>query len=144
VQPVAWRKTSTGGLSAENEFKIPPAAKLGEYQVELRGGAEGRPRNAVSGSFRVEEFRCPCWKAASARADKKPLVDAQSLPVEVQVQYVAGGAAANLPVRVSALVRAKALEFADYSEFSFQAPRGKQAPAAARARRRRRRRRTRR
>src|SRR6185436_12495214 len=48
VQPVSWRKTGTGGLSAENEFKIPPAAKLGEYQVELRGGAEGRPRNAVS------------------------------------------------------------------------------------------------
>jgi uncharacterized protein YfaS (alpha-2-macroglobulin family) len=129
VQPIAWRKTGTGGLSAENEFKIPPAAKLGEYQVELKGGDGGRQRNSVSGSFRVEEFRLPVLEGRIAPADKKPLIDAQSLPVEVQVQYVAGGPAANLPVRVSAMVRARSLEFGDYQEFSFQAPRGKQAPA---------------
>jgi uncharacterized protein YfaS (alpha-2-macroglobulin family) len=44
--------------------------------------------------------------------------------VDVQVKYVSGGGAANLPVRVSALVRGKSLSYADYSEFSFQRPRG--------------------
>jgi hypothetical protein len=45
----------------------------------------------------------------------------------VQINYVAGGGAANLPVRVSALVRNKYLNFPDYDAFSFSPPRGKQA-----------------
>ena len=36
TQPIAWRDTATGGLSALNSFAIPPAAKLGVYQVELQ------------------------------------------------------------------------------------------------------------
>jgi hypothetical protein len=42
--PLAWRKTATGGLSAVNTFAIPPAAKLGVYQVELRSGKDARGR----------------------------------------------------------------------------------------------------
>lgn len=129
TQPVKWRKTATGGLSAENEFKIPPAAKLGEYQVELKGDGEQRGRTAVSGTFRVEEFRLPVLEGRIAPADKKPLVDTQSVPLEVQVNYVAGGPAANLPVRVSAGVKPYHVAFGDYDGFSFQPPRGKQAAA---------------
>ena len=40
------------------------------------------------------------------------------------MNYVSGGGAANLPVRVSALVRGKYLSFADYADYSFSAPRG--------------------
>ena len=40
---------------------------------------------------------------------------------------MAGGGAANLPVRVSALVRSKYLQFADYDMFSFTPPRHKGA-----------------
>ena len=36
TQALVWRKTATGGQSAESTFAIPPAAKLGVYQVELR------------------------------------------------------------------------------------------------------------
>jgi hypothetical protein len=46
-----------------------------------------------------------------------------SLPTDVQINYVAGGGAANLPVRVSAMVRGKSLSFADYDSFSFSPPR---------------------
>jgi hypothetical protein len=43
TQPLTWRKTATGGLSAENTFAIPPAAKLGVYEVMLRtGGGKGK------------------------------------------------------------------------------------------------------
>lgn len=131
TQDLKWRKTATGGLSAENEFKIPPAAKLGEYQVELKTDNPQRGRTAVSGMFRVEEFRLPVLEGRVAPADKKPLVDAQAVPLEVQVNYVAGGPAANLPVRVSAGVRQRHLAFADYDGFSFQPPRGKQATPGA-------------
>jgi uncharacterized protein YfaS (alpha-2-macroglobulin family) len=126
TQGLAWRKTATGGLSAESEFKIPPAAKLGEYSVMLKD-----PRHqTLSGSFRVEEFRLPVLEGRVAPEQKTPLVAAAGVPANVQVNYVAGGAATNLPVRVSALVRGKSLYFPDYGEFRFEPPRphnGKEA-----------------
>ncbi len=132
TQPITWRKTATGGQSAENTFAIPVAAKLGEYQAELRAGdgdAEGQ-RSYATGSFRVEEFRLPVLEGRVTPADKKPLVNAGTVPTDVQINYVAGGGAANLPVRVSALVRGKTLNFGDYESFVFSPPQKQDASAA--------------
>jgi uncharacterized protein YfaS (alpha-2-macroglobulin family) len=125
TQPLQWRKTATGGLSAASEFAIPPAAKLGVYEVELRGSEADQFFS--SGRFRVEEFRLPVLEGRVGPADKAPLVNVRTVPASVQVNYVAGGAAAQLPVRVSALVRGKALQFDDYDGFSFRPPRGRAA-----------------
>jgi uncharacterized protein YfaS (alpha-2-macroglobulin family) len=122
TQPLVWRKTATGGQSAENSFAIPPAAKLGAYEVSLRGGPQSR--SFVTGEFRVEEFRLPVFEGRVTPSDKKALVNVKSVPVDVQVNYVSGGGAVNLPVRVSALVRGKYLGFNDYDAFSFSPPRG--------------------
>jgi len=46
-------------------------------------------------------------------------VHVRELPTGVQVAYVAGGPAAQLPVRVSAMVRARTLDFDAYPGFSF-------------------------
>ncbi len=123
TQPLKWRKTETGGLSAESTFAIAPAAKLGRYEVALRseGGSEYQSWQDT-GSFRVEEFRLPVLEGRIVPANKKPLVAATTLPIDVQINYVAGGGATNLPVRVSAMVRDKSIDFADYSGFSFAAP----------------------
>ncbi|MDD2925245.1 MG2 domain-containing protein, partial [Rhodoferax sp.] len=121
TQPLVWRQTATGGLSAENSFAIPPAAKLGTYEVELRGGE--RQRSFFSGQFRVEEFRLPVLEGRITPSDKKALVNAKTVPVDVQVNYVSGGGAARLPVRVSALVRGKSLSFNDFEGFSLSPPR---------------------
>lgn len=133
TQPVAWRKTATGGQSAENTFAIPVAAKLGSYQVALRSGDgknnEGQ-RSFDTGLFRVEEFRLPVLEGRVTPTDKKPLVNASSVPTDVQINYVAGGGAANLPVRVSALVRGKNLSFSDYDSFTFSPPEKQDASAA--------------
>jgi hypothetical protein len=118
-QPLAWRSTATGGLSAESRFALPPAAKLGVYEITLRSPDEV----ATSGSFRVEEFRLPVLEGRIAPGVPTPLVDISSLPTAVQVNYVSGGAAANLPVRVSALVRRRGLSFPDHDAFSFHPPR---------------------
>jgi hypothetical protein len=127
TQPIAWRKTATGGQSAENTFAIPPAAKLGVYEVQLKGGGDsgnsGRNRNFASGQFRVEEFRLPVLEGRINPSEKKALVNVQSVPTDVQINYVSGGGAVNLPVRVSALVRAKSLSYSDYEEFNFNPPR---------------------
>ncbi|MGJ7610487.1 MULTISPECIES: alpha-2-macroglobulin family protein [unclassified Variovorax] len=142
TQPLKWRKTATGGLSAENTFPIPPAAKLGVYEVVLRSGpgkdangdSEGEGdgdegggnRSFSTGTFRVEEFRLPVLEGRISPTEKKPLVAATSVPTDVQINYVAGGGAANLAVRVSAMVRGKALSFSDYDAFSFNPPRATQ------------------
>ncbi|MDO9167138.1 MAG: MG2 domain-containing protein, partial [Rhodoferax sp.] len=121
TQPLPWRKTATGGQSAESTFAIPPAAKLGVYEVALGGAAQSR--SFTTGQFRVEEFRLPVLEGRVTPADKKALVNVTTVPVDVQVNYVAGGAAVNLPVRVSALVRAKSLSYSDFEAFSFAPPR---------------------
>ncbi|QTN30739.1 alpha-2-macroglobulin [Rhodoferax sp. AJA081-3] len=123
TQDLVWRKTATGGQSAENTFAIPPAAKLGVYQVELQSANNGE-RNFTTSSFRVEEFRLPVLEGRITPTEKKALVNVKTVPVDVQINYVSGGGANNLPVRVSALVRGKYLNYADFSEFNFQAPRG--------------------
>lgn len=117
--PLRWRQTASGGFSAESEFAIPPAAKLGVYSVSLDG--------QQSGQFRVEEFRLPVLQGQIGPVGKGPLVHLASLPAQVQVSYVSGGPATQLPVRVSALVRPHATAFADYDDFSFNPPRGPQS-----------------
>ncbi|MBK9443158.1 MAG: alpha-2-macroglobulin [Comamonadaceae bacterium] len=124
TQPLAWRNTASGGVSAESSFAIPPAAKLGAYQVQLRGSE--RNRSFSTGEFRVEEFRLPVLEGRIAPADKKALVNAKTVPLTVQVNYVSGGGASSLPVRVSALVRNKYLDFSDFEAFSFSPPRAPQ------------------
>jgi uncharacterized protein YfaS (alpha-2-macroglobulin family) len=124
TQPIVWRKTATGGQSSENTFAVPPGAKLGVYEVSLKG-ASGKERSFSTGEFRVEEFRLPVLEGRVTPSDKKALVNVKSVPTDVQINYVAGGGAANLPVRVSALVRGKYLSYSDYEAFSFQPPRGK-------------------
>jgi uncharacterized protein YfaS (alpha-2-macroglobulin family) len=122
TQPVVWRRTATGGQSAENTFAVPPAAKLGNYQVLLKS-ADERERQFSSGEFRVEEFRLPVLEGRITPTEKKALVNMQSVPTDLQINYVSGGGAANLPVRVSALVRGKYLNYSDFEAFSFQPPR---------------------
>jgi alpha-2-macroglobulin len=128
TQPVVWRKTATGGQSAENTFVIPPSAKLGAYQINLKGTEE---RGFASGQFRVEEFRLPVFQGRIQPADKKALVNVTTVPADVQISYVAGGPAMNLPVQISALVRSKGLYFSDYEAFNFSPPQKEKKSAAA-------------
>nr|MBP6305609.1 alpha-2-macroglobulin [Giesbergeria sp.] len=126
-QPLRWRKTATGGRSAESSFAVPPAAKLGVYQVELQDSSagEGSGRSFGSGQFRVEEFRLPVFEGRVAPADAAALVNVRAVPTSVQLNYVSGGPAAQWPVRVSALVRKKELHFGAYDDFSFRAAQGR-------------------
>ncbi|QGZ63514.1 alpha-2-macroglobulin family protein [Paraburkholderia acidisoli] len=142
--PLKWAADHT----ADTTFKLPPEAKLGEYDVTLDDGdasasASGDTNDASdsndgddadstdsgalhmnyeSGSFRVEAFRLPVLKGTIAvrNAKASPLVAATQAPVSVQIDYVSGGAASNLPVQVSALVKDTSPAFADtFGDFSF-------------------------
>ena len=116
---LTWYDTATGGQSSESRFTLPAAAKLGLYQIALAGK---RGEVAETGEFRVEEFRLPILSGQVRPASPGPIVHAASLPVDVQVQYVAGGPAAGLPVQVSAAVRDKQVDFPQGEGFVFSPP----------------------
>jgi len=120
-QPLHWRVTTTGGLSAENQFTVPKSAKLGTYQVELRHTKSGHEWQG--GSFRVEEFRLPVLEGHIAPPNAvQPLVRPSTLPANVQVNYISGGGAAQLPVKVSAMLRDKQPHWANFEAFHFTSP----------------------
>ena len=54
------------------------------------------PFGWISGEFRVEEFRVPLMRAI-LQPPAEPQVGVSELPVELGVQYLAGGGASNLP-----------------------------------------------
>lgn len=122
--PLVW----AADRSADSTFPVPAAAKLGEYSVSLDdGSASGNDEGSsgssfYAGSFRVEEFRLPVFKGSIAVRDSKTgaLVAATEAPVAVQIEYVSGGPASNLPVKVSALLKDASPAFASqYEAFSF-------------------------
>lgn len=121
VQPLQW---SSGQRSALNAWNIPPAAKLGAYNIVLeRESANERRRNSwTSGNFRVEEFRLPLVDAKLSAPKVVPIATA-SLPIELQLNYFSGGAMANTAARASALLKTRATTFTGYDEFSFEPPR---------------------
>lgn len=120
-QALVWRQTATGGQSAESQFQVPKNAKLGLYDIALHK-ADGRVFN--SGQFRVEEFRLPLLEGRLNASGKEALVNPKTLPVDVQINHLAGGPAVNLPVRLSAHLRSHYIHFADHAGFSFQQPQG--------------------
>lgn len=140
--PLVWRQTRSAGRVASSEWQVPPAAKLGRYRVAMeragndagQGGSEGA-ESFDSGSFRVEEFRLPVFEGrlstaatTGATTGPQPLIASTSVPVHLQVSYLAGGPAAKLRTQISALLRDKYLQFSGYEAFRFDAPRAAQAP----------------
>ena len=120
--------TFGGRGSASHAWKIPPDAKLGEYSVTLttraaggnagRGGRSEGGASYQTGSFRVAEFRLPVMQGA-VTPPKEPQVKAQEVPFNLALSYLSGGPAPGHAVKMTAVVRNKALSFGDYEEFSF-------------------------
>ncbi len=100
----------------ETAWAVPAAAALGEYSVEI--GERGATERHTSGTFTVEEFRLPTIRARVA-GPAKPLVAPSTVPVDLSLAYLAGGAAAHAPVKLRTMVAPRTLEIADYPKFSF-------------------------
>ncbi|WP_409338024.1 alpha-2-macroglobulin family protein [Curvibacter microcysteis] len=120
--PLSWRKTASGGFSAESQFSVPGAAKLGRYSLMLDG--------RETGEFRVEAFRLPVFEGRIGPLKPEALLSSRQVTAQMQLNYVSGGPAAQWPVRVSAALRPRALSFADYEDYSFNPPRQRGAGSA--------------
>lgn len=121
-QALTWQETPSGGLAAAGEFAIPKTARLGVYSVRLTdddGGWYG------SSEFRVEEFKLPLLTGSlkiSDDAGAPTLVAPSSLDADVQIAYVSGGPAGQLPVSMSGVVQDRLVSFSGYEDYSFSAP----------------------
>lgn len=121
VMPLTWR----GARSAVSSWNIPPAAKLGAYEVVLErehGASEQQRRSWSAGEFRVEEFRVPLVDARLAGPKTVPIAP-KELPLSLQLNYLSGGGMAAAPARASALLKTRDARFPGYDEYSFEPPR---------------------
>ncbi|MEC5163790.1 MULTISPECIES: Ig-like domain-containing alpha-2-macroglobulin family protein [unclassified Janthinobacterium] len=104
--PLRW----SGAGAAENDWAIPADARQGVYDVSMAG----RP----SGSFRVEAFRVPTMKAL-LQGPKTAPVQAAKIDLDIQLNYLSGGGAANAPVKLRTLLQDHSVSFPDYDDFTF-------------------------
>lgn len=121
-QPLAWQKTSSGGLFAVSTLVIPQTANLGMYVARL---TDADNNWYGSGQFRVEEFKLPLLTGQlkiSGTAGSGPLIAPAKLDADVQISYVSGGPAGKLPLRISGVLKDRLVGFADYEDYSFSAP----------------------
>ncbi|MFZ6772488.1 alpha-2-macroglobulin family protein [Undibacterium sp. SXout7W] len=135
--PLVWKGRNT----AENSFAIPAQAKLGQYEIILdsgkvksateianpvttaeddndKYGEQNGERTYYTGVFRVEEFRLPLLQGRIV-APKAVQISPKELPLSLQLNYLNGGGASGLPVKVTGMLRNRFLQFAGYEQFSF-------------------------
>jgi uncharacterized protein YfaS (alpha-2-macroglobulin family) len=103
--PVEWDERGTTTL----DWTVPQDAKQGTYAVTMPG---------IVGTFQVESFRVPTMKAVLQSADKA-LINANQAALDIQINYLAGGGASFLPVKLRGQIAPKYVSFADYEDFSF-------------------------
>jgi len=128
--PLVW----SGARSATSSWNIPPAAKLGVYDVTLERDAPPPKRGErtersswPAGDFRVEEFRLPLVDARLAGPKAVPVAP-RELALALQLNYFSGGGVALAPVKASALLSARGVSFPGFEEFSFTPPRDAAQP----------------
>ena len=139
-QAIEWQQ----GRSAMSTFRIPKEAKLGRYDVYLTrdagtaaaaqastdGDSGIGPNDHPSGRFRVEEFRLPVLEGKLI-PPKDAQIAVTEVPIDLQMKYLSGGPASDLPVEVSAMLRRKYLNFADYEEYNFNLREARRGPASS-------------
>jgi alpha-2-macroglobulin len=112
--PIDWDMNSQATL---NSWAIPPNAKLGSYSVTL---ATNNPQGDTyrAGRLQVQEFKIPLMKANIVFPDKEE-INPGSVDVQLKVDYQNGGAAKDLPVKLTYTIsRVSGLTFPNYDDFT--------------------------
>lgn len=127
--PVHWQKNAGQGVYALLDYPLPESARLGAYTIELTPQTAeddyyGGPSTLEAGRFRVESFKLPLLegslKILSMGDEQAPLVAPGQVQVDMQLSWIGGGPAQELPVTLSAVSRPLQASFDDYQDYSFQ------------------------
>lgn len=97
------------------DWQIPKDAKQGSYVIQIPQGPYG---GIQAGEFRVESFRVPTMKAI-LQGPTTALVNVDTAAVGIQINYLSGGGASNLPVRLRGQLIDRTVSFPDYEDFTF-------------------------
>lgn len=105
----------------ESEFKIPKNAKHGVYIVYYPYSNDDSSYGETITQFRVEEFRLPVVKGNIQLAgDKQELVSTRESKVLFGLEYLSGGGAGGIPVKIrSQVIPGHYSPKEEYSAFSF-------------------------
>ena len=139
--PLAWSPDGSAAL----DWPIPKEAKLGLYEIwyvrpgtedpspgatpkptptppapyaRLAGAPEDFQREWLAGTFRVAEFRVPLARGV-VDLPAVPQIAPREVKATLAVKYLAGGAAADLPVLLRSQLEDDAVTPPDRSGFSF-------------------------
>jgi uncharacterized protein YfaS (alpha-2-macroglobulin family) len=110
--PLAWDAQGV----ALSQWKIPDAAKRGNYSVELQD-AKGRSEGSGA-EFRVSDFRLPVF-TGSVQGVTGRHVAPVNVPLALGLSFLNGGAAKAHPVQVSATLRPTWPSWPSYDRYSF-------------------------
>lgn len=117
--PLRWT-----GSAASSQFKLPQGARLGAYEVFLAydtAAAPGAPlwtQPLQTGRFRIEAFRLPVFNAQVGLPAVLPPA-AREAAADIRIGWLSGGAAARLPIQVSAQMTPHTPAFEDWASFNF-------------------------
>ncbi len=121
--PLNWKKGAAAG-----DWRIPPAARRGEYLLRLLDKEIGPDTPSMqteylpgpaSGRFVVGDFRVPLMRATLDPVQPR-WVAADTAEFDLTAAYLGGGAARNLPVKLRARLEPRwQVEFADYPDYAF-------------------------
>ncbi len=94
--PLNW----SGSGAALTTWDIPKTAKLGTYNIYLKKDAKSDDyQSLLSGTFDVQEFKIPLTKGI-VKGPNSHQVRTTTLPLDLSVQYLAGGGVKDLPVQL--------------------------------------------
>ncbi|NEN74749.1 hypothetical protein F9B74_00190 [Pelistega sp. NLN82] len=113
--PLTWQTAANGSLYAETNWEIPKTAKNGTYSITYRREDDIYQVNGTD-TFQVESFKVPFLKgsiqvSSESQQVENVLINPQQLEANIQVNYIAGGAAALLPIEVSAMAIPQTFNF---------------------------------
>jgi uncharacterized protein YfaS (alpha-2-macroglobulin family) len=96
--------------TGSSQFTIPADARLGTYYVSIDSHG--------SGTFTVAQFRLPSMRGA-INGPAHTLVAASSIDLNLHVEYLSGGGAAGLPVKVRSLIEEQTPSFDGWPDYTF-------------------------
>lgn len=108
-QSLQWQKTPTDGWYALSHLDLATHATLGRYEVWL----QGEKNQYNSAAFMVEAFKRPYLTGKLALSPSKTKKETESLALigakeallDIQLNYISGGVAADQTVQISALTQ---------------------------------------
>lgn len=103
---------------AEATYDLPKDAKQGVYDIVVPNTLKGQAGSTLdAGRFRVAAYRVPTVRARLEGPES--LVNADAVGFDMQAEYLAGGAAARMPVTLRGQLQPYQVRFPDYEDTSF-------------------------